>query len=205
MKVADFISSVSLVPCGGELWKAGACLTKTFLFFRSLSLYMRLIIRSSFEASLKVTWPLNAYTVFIKVPLCKGQRNRRVTREREKMKGHEGWERPSEREMQSLLAAMLKVCRSYSAEWKVPQIFLKTPPFCLCFPCAPSLSEGWFQVTDWLRVKEDCTLGNSAQHTRLLSLYLPLRRSVTHTHTEHAHSLGFQLQASLTALQLPLY
>lgn len=82
--------------------------------FPSLCLFTWVfIIRSSCEASLMVTWPLHAHTLFIRVPLWRGLRN--VTRERQ-MKGSREREREGERETESLLAAMLKVCSSYSVE-----------------------------------------------------------------------------------------
>lgn len=68
---------------------------------------------NEFEASLTVTWPLNVHTLFIKAPLWKGQRNRGLTRGKEIARKTEG---EKETVKESLLAAMLKVCCSYSAE-----------------------------------------------------------------------------------------
>lgn len=192
MKVVDFISPVSSALCGAELWKAVACLTRGLPRTPSLSLYIGFIIRSSCQASLMVTWSLNAHSLFIKVPLWKGQRNGGVTRERNEReprvrKGENG------RETESLLAAMLKVCSSYSADREAPpfpqKLFLTVsvspqhPP-----PCPLFSKARWFQVTGWLRVKQDCTLGNSPRahaNTHTYCLYLSPRHTYAHNMLTH--------------------
>lgn len=146
-----------------ELVSLGAVLFPSFCLFTRV-----FIIRSSCEASLMVTWPLHAHTHSLK---CHSGEMERGTERK-----------PRERETESLLAAMLKVCSSYSVEWEAPFSF--TFPHCLCFiPTPASLSPSlpllsWFQVTGLLRVKQDCTLGNSPcsqpKHTHLPLLYTSL-------------------------------
>ena len=87
----------------------------------SLSLYMGFIIRGSCEASLMVTWLPHAHTLFISATPERAKKwrgNERETNERKQKERGRDREarRERERETEGLLAAMLKVCYSYSPE-----------------------------------------------------------------------------------------